>query len=320
MEREGEDVVTLTACLMFLSGIGDLDELARRYDFQWSCDAASGRHTVRNGPTTLVFAPGFQSALVNGMPMMLVTPVTVENGRVKLPPELSRLLESAPPRRPLGLAVTPPKLTPPPAKEPELNPRKGALAGVKIAIDAGHGGLFTGGKGQTGLLEKDINLGVSLHLQKILQSWGARVVMTRVADGQFANHVDDDLDARVDIVNAAKPDLFLSIHTNYVANAGPRGFEVWVPRCTGARDRDSRDLAGLLRSEFDEVWGANQDRGTKDDRNLRVLKGTNCPAALVELEFVSNPAVERQLAQLSKQEDLAAAIAEAARKWVSRHR
>jgi N-acetylmuramoyl-L-alanine amidase len=131
--------------------------------------------------------------------------------------------------------------------------------------------------------------------------------------------VDNDLDARVQIVNAAKPDLFLSIHTNYVANNGPRGFEVWVPRCEGARNQQSRDLADLLRKELGGVWGSNEDRGTKDDHNLRVLKGTHCPAALVELEFVSNPGVERQLGQPSKQRDLAAAIAEAALNWAGRH-
>jgi len=312
-------VVTLTACLLFLAGGSDLDELSRRYEFQWSCEAASGRHTLRHGSTTLVFAPGFQSALVNGMPLPLVTPVGLENGRIKLPPELLRFVETAPLRRPPSIAIAPSKPLPPLPPKEDPNPRKGALAGVKIAIDAGHGGIHTGGKGQTGLMEKDINLGVSLHLQKILQSWGARVVMTRVADGQFANHVDDDLDARVDIVNGAKPDLFLSIHTNYVATPGPRGFEVWVPRCNGARDGASRDLAKVLREELGGVWGANQDRGTKDDHNLRVLKGTHCPAALVELEFVSNPAVEQKLAQDSKQRELAAAIAEAARVWASGH-
>jgi len=309
-------VVTLAACLLSLSAIGDLDELSRRHEIQWTCDAASGRHTVRCGSTTLVFSPGFQYALVNGLSTYLVTPVTVESGRIKLPPELSRYVESAPPRRAASAALPRPA-APPPA--PEANPRKGALAGVKIAVDAGHGGIHTGGKGQTGLMEKDINLGVALFLQKILESWGARVVMTRTNDAHFANHVDDDLDARVDIVNGARPDLFLSIHTNYVGAPGPRGFEVWVPRCNGARDRSSRDLADLLRGELGDVWGANQDRGTKDDHNLRVLKGTHCPAALVELEFVSNREVERQLGKSSKQQELAAAIAEAARNWVNGH-
>jgi N-acetylmuramoyl-L-alanine amidase len=309
-------VATLTACLLLLSGIGDLEDLARRYDLQWTCEAASGRHTVRWGTSTIVFAPGLQSALVNGVPMTLITPVQVDHGRVKLPLELLRLIDTAPPRRPAGLAVAPPK-APPPAAEP--NPRRGALAGVRIAVDAGHGGMHTGGKGQGGLLEKDINLGVSLHLQKILQSWGAQVVMTRVADVHFDNRVDEDLDARVDVVNGARPDLFLSIHTNYVGAPGPRGFEVWVPRCNGARDRASRSLADFIRGELADVWGSNQDRGTKDDHNLRVLKGTQCPAALVELEFVSNREVERQLRQAAKQQELAGAIAEAARNWVNAH-
>jgi N-acetylmuramoyl-L-alanine amidase len=168
-------------------------------------------------------------------------------------------------------------------------------------------------------MEKDINLGVALNLQRILESWGARVVMTRTSDGHFNREVDDDLDARVQIVNTAKPDLFLSIHTNYVANAGPRGYEVWVPRCGGQRNAQSRDLADLLRQELGDVWGKSQDRGTKDDHNLRVLKGTHCPAALVELEFVSNPGVERQLGNPERQRELATAIAEAAVNWTQRN-
>jgi len=49
-----------------------------------------------------------------------------------------------------------------------------------------------------------------------------------------------------------------------------------------------------------------------------VLKGTHCPAALVELEFVSNPGVERMLGQPGKQHDLASAIAAAVRRWFGR--
>lgn len=310
-------MVTLTASLLFLAGIADLDELARRHEIQWSCEAATGRHTLRCGTTTLVFAPGLQSALVNGSPIPLAMPVTVDGGRIKLPPELARVVESAPLRQPATIAAkSPVKPAAPPPKE---DTKSRLLAGVKIAIDPGHGGMHTGGKGNGGLMEKDINLAVALDLQKILVSWGARVVMTRVQDGQFHVQVDDDLDARVGIVNAAKPDLFLSIHTNYVANAGPRGFEVWVPRCSGQRNAQSRDLADLLRKELADVWGNAQDRGTKDDHNLRVLKGTWCPAALVELEFVSNPAVERQLGNPEKQRELATAIAEATYGWAQRN-
>ncbi|HUR38979.1 MAG TPA: N-acetylmuramoyl-L-alanine amidase [Planctomycetota bacterium] len=310
-------MLTLIAALL-LSGIADLDDLAKTRDLQWSCEAATGRHTIRAGSTTIVFMPGIPSALVNGSPFVLSMPVTIDGGRVKLPPELARMIESAPIRRPRGPILTMvPKA--PPIEEPAARaPRSNVLGGVVIAIDPGHGGMHTGGKGNTGLMEKDINLKVALNLQDILQSWGARVVMTRTTDRHFDPQVDDDLDARVQIVNGAKPDLFLSVHTNYVPQAGPRGFEVWVPRCNGARDRESRSLADLLRGELSGVWGPNADRGTKDEHNLRVLKGTHCPAALIELEFVSNPGVERQLGQPAKQRELASAIADAARGWFSR--
>lgn len=308
----------LLVLLCLRPGIADLEELARRHEVQWTCDATSGCHTLQCGSVTLVFSPGLMSALLNGMPLPLSMPVTVESGHVKLPFELARYVEMAPVRRPPSVAKPPPAPTAPPVKGEEPNKAR-PLAGVRIAVDAGHGGMHTGGRGSRGLMEKDVNLGVALNLQRVLESWGARVIMTRTADVHFDAQVDNDLDARVQIVNGARPDLFLSIHTNYVANAGPRGFEVWVPRCEGARNQQSRDLADLLRGELGEVWGSNEDRGTKDDHNLRVLKGTHCPAALVELEFVSNPGVERQLGQASRQRELATAIADAARSWVARH-
>lgn len=312
-------MLTLAVCLL-LSGYGDLEDLARSRDVSWSCEAATGRHTLRAGTSTIVFMPGLSSALVNNSPFALSSPVTLEGGRVKLPPELARMVEMSGPRRSFTKMseVAKGAQLPPPVRETEPKPRNGTmLAGLKIAIDPGHGGVHTGGKGGTGLMEKDINLGVSLQLQRILISWGATVVMTRTNDRNFSNEVDDDLDARVAIVNSAKPDLFLSIHTNYATTAGPRGYEVWVPRTSGHRDTESRNLAALLREELGTVWDS-QDRGTKDEHNLRVLKGTRCPAALVELEFVSNPAAERLLRQDEKQRDLAAAIAEAARKWFGR--
>ena len=312
-------MLTIAACLL-LSGIADLEDLARNRDVQWACEASTGRHTLRAGRTSIVFLPGLSSALVNNAPFALSSPVSIESGRIKLPPELARMVEMAPLRRSATLARMLPSAAPlAPLKDAEPNPRTGTLlAGTVIAIDPGHGGMHTGGKGNNGLLEKDINLGVALQLQETLQSWGAQVVMTRQNDRHFDPNVDDDLDARVRIVNARNPDLFLSIHTNYVPASGPRGFEVWVPRCSGERDRKSRALATSLRDELGGVWGADEDRGTKDEHNLRVLKGTHCPAALIELEFVSNPGVERMLGQPGKQRELARAIAEAARKWLGR--
>ncbi len=301
----------LAWCLAF-TGPLDLEEIAARKDLSWTCDAATGRHVIRAGRTTVAVVPGFSRALVNGAPFALAMPASVSGGRLRLPPELTKLLLDGAPDKGKGVEVP---LAKPPALVPAPKPRPAPTLPISIAIDPGHGGMHTGGKGRTGLMEKDINLDVSLELQRILESWGARVTMTRTTDRHYSPDVDDDLQARVLIVNRAAPDLFLSIHTNYVDNPGPRGFEVWVPKnAQGVRNAESRRLARALLNELGGVWDS-EDRGIKDDHNLRVLKGTSCPAALVELEFVSNRAAERELARADVRARLAAAIADAVRRW-----
>jgi N-acetylmuramoyl-L-alanine amidase len=315
-------VLTLSFCLA-LAGGSDLEDLASRYQFAWTEDAATGRHTLRTDRWTLAFVPGLPMAAVNGVPVHLALAPTIEAGRVRLPMELTREIE----QNCLPAGVRPiPSLTdsgPLPRKDPAsrpLEPRvERRLPPCTIAIDAGHGGIHTGYKGRTGLLEKDINLDVARELERILTSWGARVIMTRTDDSHFSADIDDDLMARVRRVNQAKPDLFLSVHTNGVASPAPRGFEVWVPLPQDRRGLASRDLATIIRQELGSVW-ESEDRGTKDEHNLRVLRQTDCPAALVELEFVSNPQAERLLSLHEHRCKLAMALAEAARRWLLKRR
>ncbi len=297
-------MMSVVLLLGLAAGGTDLDELAGRCRFTWTADPATGRQTIVAGNATVVVAPGLQIALVNGATTPLSMPVAVEGGRLKLPPELAGVIE-----RNASAAPPPKEVKPPP-------PPKLKLPACIVAIDAGHGGIHTGAKGSTGLMEKDINLSVARELRDILEGWGVKVVMTRTEDRHFSSEVDDDLDERVRIVNRARPDVFLSIHTNYVPSSDTRGIEVWVPKDAGeSRNRDSRDLASLCRRELRGVWGS-EDRGTKDNRNLRVLKDTSCPAALVELEFISNDTVERQLSSAAVRRRLAEALADALRKWI----
>jgi N-acetylmuramoyl-L-alanine amidase len=305
-------VAVLAFLLLALSGGADLDDLARRCDFSWTHDPATGRHRVRAQKLQVAFVPGFDSALVDGVPRKLSAPVAVEGGRVKLPPELAALIEKA---------ATAPLLAPAPRPAPVAKPDpKPKLPPIRIVIDPGHGGIHTGYRGRNGLVwEKDVNLAVSLELRDVLVAWGAEVVLTREVDTQLSTDIDDDLAERVRIANAAKADLFLSVHANGVANPGPRGYEVWVPVVRDARGQSSRSLADLILAELGGVF-ASDNRGIKDDHNLRVLKGTKCPAALVELEFVSNPAAERELARPATQRRLAEALARAVRDYVAKAR
>lgn len=82
-----------------------------------------------------------------------------------------------------------------------------------VVIDAGHGGHDPGAVGKIAK-EKNINLNVALKLGELIKqnSDDVKVVYTRSKD------LFIPLDRRAEIANNAKADLFISIHTNALAN------------------------------------------------------------------------------------------------------
>ena len=93
-----------------------------------------------------------------------------------------------------------------------------------VVIDAGHGGHDSGAKGKTAK-EKNINLSVALKLGKLIedQCSDVKVIYTRKTD------VFVSLDRRAEIANEAKADLFISVHTNALANNHKaRGASTWT--------------------------------------------------------------------------------------------
>jgi N-acetylmuramoyl-L-alanine amidase len=115
-----------------------------------------------------------------------------------------------------------------------------------IVVDAGHGGVDPGMHGPIGqrttLYEKDITLDVAKKLQHDLVNRGVNVLMTRTTDTLIA------LGDRGKIANAAKGDLFISIHVN-AANlnwkdpGGARGFETYF--LAEAKTEDERRVAKM---------------------------------------------------------------------------
>lgn len=93
-----------------------------------------------------------------------------------------------------------------------------------VVIDAGHGGHDSGAVGKTAK-EKNINLKVALKLGKLIESKcnDVKVIYTRKTD-VFVN-----LNRRAEIANEAKADLFISVHTNALANNHTaRGASTWT--------------------------------------------------------------------------------------------
>ena len=112
----------------------------------------------------------------------------------------------------LGLLVSPPCLGKVEARD------------FVVVIDAGHGGHDPGAVGRISK-EKNINLKVALAVGRLIERNcpDVKVIYTRKRD------VFVPLNRRSDIANEAKADLFISIHTNSLANnRTARGASTWT--------------------------------------------------------------------------------------------
>ena len=169
------------------------------------------------------------------------------------------------------------------------------LKGRKIAIDPGHGGSDSGAIGPTGIMEKSVTLRVSRELKRLLEAEGATVILTRTGDtevsskGASATSVEE-LQARCDVANEAKADIFLSIHADAFTNREVKGTTAYY-YVNGTKQ--SKRLADNVRTALIDAIGT-LDRGTQTC-NFYVVKHTDMPAILVEISFISNPDEEKMM-------------------------
>ncbi len=169
---------------------------------------------------------------------------------------------------------------------------KPGLRGKIITIDPGHGGTDCGAIGPGKTEEKNITLAVALKVQTLLESAGARVLMTRRDDrdvyGPNSSAVDE-LKARASVANNNKADVFLSIHINSFSTPAPGGTASYYYQKT----LYDAMLAQNIQSSLVAAGGLT-DRGVYPAR-FYVIKRTLMPAALAELGFISNPEEEKLL-------------------------
>ncbi|MDZ7333678.1 MAG: N-acetylmuramoyl-L-alanine amidase [candidate division KSB1 bacterium] len=89
-------------------------------------------------------------------------------------------------------------------------PPKSPVAGLIFTLDAGHGGKEFGAVGATGLMEKDVNLAYTKKLAALLDSAGAKVVLTRQTDTTLS------LAERINIARRANTHIFCWLHNNSI--------------------------------------------------------------------------------------------------------
>lgn len=146
---------------------------------------------------------------------------------------------------------------------------------ASVILDAGHGG-YDGGASYQGRLEKDDNLRLALAIGEILANNGVDVLYSRTDD------VYQSPNEKAGIANRSGADYLISIHRNSSQTPNTySGVETLVYQDQG--------IPALFAENIDRELGrvGYNNLGTKERPGLAVLRGTQMPAALVEVGFLN---------------------------------
>lgn len=170
----------------------------------------------------------------------------------------------------------------------------GELRRMKVIIDAGHGGEDGGAVSDHGVLEKDINLAVSLKLEKILNLFGVHTDMIRREDSAIGNinlssvreRKVSDMRMRVQSVLETPDAVLVSVHQNsFPQDKSCCGAQVFF----SPNNVNSEVLAENIRQSLQKIIGRKNNREIKNGgKDIYLLKNVNCPAVLVECGFLTN--------------------------------
>ena len=161
-----------------------------------------------------------------------------------------------------------------------------SLLGKTIYIDPGHGGIDSGTTYKK-IYEKDLNLLMSKKLRTSLETLGAKVYLTRENDKDLSisnrNRKRSDLISRAYLINKTKPDLYLSIHINYLSDSRYKGLQIFYNN----KNKENENIALSLTKHMKEK--TYNVREPKYNNTYYMYKNITEPGVLIELGFLSNP-------------------------------
>lgn len=190
-----------------------------------------------------------------------------------------------------------------------------------IVIDPGHGGI-DGGASRGGVIEKTINLDISLKLKARLEQKGYKVILTREEDISLDGLTSTgdsrhqrDLNARADMINASSAQLFLSIHGNcHSRNYNTNGSIVFY----GNKYAQNKTLAYCLQRALNNITVNGRKRTVHDPQtaDFFLLKHSDIPGAIIETAFISNDEEQQLLKTDEFKNEIAKAIADGVSKYL----
>ncbi len=185
-----------------------------------------------------------------------------------------------------------------------------------ILIDPGHGGSDPGKVGSGSVLEKDINLSLSLQLKKILEKENFKVYMTRDGDYNLASSTSNvkisDLKNRKQQIFDLEPAAVISIHQNSYPSGDVSGAQVFYYQ--GASD--SKLLADSIQSALIKGLDSSNHRQAKSNANYYLLRDNPYPTVIVECGFLSNKEELKKLQSKIYQKKAAKCIRNGLKKYL----
>jgi len=190
---------------------------------------------------------------------------------------------------------------------------------IIVMLDPGHGGKDPGGIGCGNTHEKTVVLDIAKRVKRKLNLANIAAGLTRTHDTSL------ELSKRPKLASRRGADIFVSIHANKAGRQGASGIETFVmpavgfcsttsikadcKKYPGNKDNAANTiLAGYIHKELLSRTKAT-DRGVKRAR-FSVLKYADCPAVLVEVGFLTNPAESKNLITPAYRDKIAEGIAQ----------
>ncbi len=177
-----------------------------------------------------------------------------------------------------------------------------------VALDAGHGGTDPGKIGINEVLEKDINLAITLKTKELLEKEGVQVVLTRKDDGGLYKETDGnkkraDLNRRCEIIEESRADFVVSIHQNSYSDGAVRGSQMFYYK----NSEKGKQLAEILQKVFNESVSGRELKA-KENGEYYMLLHVSCPIVIAECGFLSNWEDAEKLRTEEYQDEVAEAL------------
>lgn len=183
-----------------------------------------------------------------------------------------------------------------------------------VIIDAGHGGEDGGAVSPNEIFEKDINLKIALKLKEFLILNGFNVIMIREDDISIYDEKNrtlhqkkvSDINNRIDIANANKDAIYISIHqNNFTQLQSVSGSQVFYTK----NNAQSKVLAKIMQDKFIKELSQKGNRQIKQvDKDIKLMNDINNVAVLIECGFLSNQQEETLLRDENYQSKIAFTI------------